>query len=362
MANAVSEAAKQEMTTEQKAVLKKVQDRAPGAKLFETRSNGNYYGPVLYADKKNVVQQVGSDSYVVHPRQHLGPLPTESETARSLAKLNGVVVTVQYTGEKAEMKPADPDRWYERQARTPASREHSDLAKQVLGARFEAFNPPPLGHPVSPKYEGVIAAVTDDHLIQRINSRTAIVHNVGPEVAKQFGAGQEAVVSYDNGRFKEAQVVERQKAQEQSRPARERTGEARSPDDAARAASWVLAKNIAAKSYGSDIKLYSAARVDAEAGKFRGPIVAMTDHHVVQRVGQGNSFVAHAREDLKGDLQTGRFTQINYDHGKAQAQIIERGQNRGQGQNREQGQAQERPVKRPPLAQNRERQSQGMSR
>lgn len=353
--------AQTEMTAEQKAILKKLLKVMPNAKLFEPRAGGNYYGPVVTTDKNFVVQQVGDGNVVAHPKNSLA-LP------EGMKLKAGQVVSVEHAKEvapgvaPATLEAADPTRWQERVARTPASEEHTAAARAVLGEKVAVYNAPAKDKGLSPSYEGVIAATTEDHLIQRINSRTAIVHNVGPEVAKQYGAGQEAVVRYDNGQFKEAQAVERQKVQERSRPARERTSEARSPDDAARAASWVLAKNIAAKSYGSDIKLYSAARVDAEAGKFRGPIVAMTDHHVVQRVGQGNSFVAHAREDLKGDLQTGRFTQINYDHGKAQAQIIERGQNRGQGQNREQGQAQERPVKRPPLAQNRERQSQGMSR
>ncbi|MCD0253098.1 hypothetical protein JWH16_04415 [Xanthomonas campestris pv. campestris] len=342
----------------QKAVLKKVKTMAPDAKLFEAKPDGKYYGPVLYADKKHVVQQVGADTYVTHPRSQLGQLPIEGgETARSLSKLGGTVVAVNYQGNKAEIAPADSDRWHERQLRTPASAEHAAIATKALGDRFSAYEPPGAEWGLSPKYDGVIVGVTDDHLIQRINSRTAMVHNVGPEVAKQFVAGQEATVRYDNGRFKDAQTIERPKEQERQQPTRERAqSQVRDPDDAARAASWKLAKNLVTNAHGSDIKLYAASRLDADSGKYRGPIVAMTDHHVIQRVGNANKFVAHSRDALQGDLQTGRFTQINYTQGKAQVHPVQRSQDRQAGQ--EQG----RPAPQPPRSPERARPSQGMSR
>lgn len=448
--------AQTEMSKEQKAILKKLLKLMPDAKMFEPRPGGTYYGPVVATDKNFVAQQVGDGTVVAHPKSALA-LPDGMKLKA------GQVVSVEHAKDvsqgvaPATLQAADPSRWQERVARTPASAEHSAAAREVLGEKVGVYNAPAPDKGLSPSYQGVVAAVTEDgHLIQRINSRTAIVHNVGPDVAKQFGPGQEAVIRYDNGQFKEAQAVERPKAVDVAREAaigkgiaeklgltieenpsrinpnifpadhkfgtigqegwgyahsgksmkdmhadigrvaleamsrkelgpsgeisaenmakvrevvadvdqrKSRTREARSPDDAARAASWVLAKNITTKSYGTDVKLYSASRVDSEAGKFRGPIVAMTDHHVVQRVGQGKSFVVHAREDLSGQLQTGRFTQINYDHGKAHAQAIERGQQRGQDQAREQGKAQEQGV-RPALAPNRERQrpGQGLSR
>lgn len=360
MANEAINATPPQMTAEQKAVLKKVLTRAPDAQLFESKSDGKYYGPVLYADKKNVVQQVGQNTYVVHPRQQLGELPTDpgdGSVTRQLQKLSGTVVSVNYAGKGGAVEVADSDRWHERQNRIPASPEHSAIAKEALGDRFDAYYPPAADRGYSTKYEGVVVGVTDDSLIQRINSRTAIVHTVGPEVAKQFGAGQEAVVRYDNGRLKEAQIIERPKGQEKERPTRERAADrSRGSDDQARAASWVLAKNLTAKIHGDDIKLYSAERLGKDAGKFRGPIVAMTDHHVIQRVGTSNTFVAHVRENVQGELQTGRFTQINYDQGKAQAHRIERSQDRPQGQ------AQERGTSSALRTPDRGRPSQGMSR
>lgn len=349
-----------QMSAEQKAVLKKLSKLMPEAKLFEPRAGGNYYGPIIANDKNFVVQQVGDNTVVAHPKAQLAlPSDMKLKVGQVVSVAHAKANTVEQGAPSASLESSDPSRWQERAARTPASAEHTAIAREALGDKFTVSNAPPHDKGLSPTYEGVFAAVTDDHLIQRINSRTAIVHNVGPDVAKQFAAGQEAVVRYDNGRFKDAQAVERSKEQERPRPTRERNADQlRSPDDKARAASWALAKNLVAKSYGSDIKVYSAQRLDGVAGKFRGPIVAMTDHHVVQRVGTSNKFVSHSREDLQGELQTGRFTQINYDHGKAQAQRIQRSQERPQGHAHGQAQGRSNPPPRAP-----ERQpSQGMSR
>lgn len=367
MAEEKSNEQKQTMSPEQKAVLKKVQTREPGAKLFEARPDGKYYGPVLFADKKNVVQQVGADTFVVHPRQQLGALPIEGESPRSLAKLGGTVVAVNYAGDKAEIQPADPDRWHERQSRTPAAPEHDALAKQALGERFTAFNPPSADFGLSPKYEGVIVATTSDHLIQRLNAKTAIVHNVGADVAKNFAAGQEVAVSYDNGRIKDVATIERPKSQERTaeRPGRESASRNLTPDEAAKAKSWAIARNLVNAAYGQNRvqdgqqknEFFSAKRLDAEKGKYRGPIVAVTDHHVVQRVGVDNKFVVHDRADLQGDLQTGTFVQMQYDKGKARVTPARQNE-------RQQSQSQERAPSAPQrVPADRDRsQGQGMSR
>jgi hypothetical protein len=338
------------LTAEQKAILKKVAKLMPEAKVFEPKEKGNYYGPIVYADKKNVVQQVGDNTVVAHPRAGMTVAEGQGLAAAS-------VVSVKYDADlKApSLEGAEPDRWKERTARTQASPEHTAIARVALGEKVGVYAPPSQAHGLSPKYDGVVAAVTDTHLVQRINSRTAIVHDVGAEIAKQYAAGQQVSVSYDNGKLKAVEAVEHSKSQErtaarQERPERSAAAPARDPDDAARAKSWVLARNLVNKSYGSEAKIYSAQRVDADAGKFRGPIVAVTDHHVVQRVGKGNSFVSHSRDNLTGiQPQPGRFVQVNYDKGVAQVH---------EARTQQQQQQQQRPAPERPLPSR----SQGMSR
>ena len=343
-----------ELTAAQKAALKKLSKVMPDAKLFEPRSGGTYYGPVVATDKNFVLQQVGDNNVIAHPKNGLAVEPGSKAAV-------GQVVNVTHAkspgleAANASLEAADPSRWQERMARTPASDEHTLAARAALGDKFGVFNAPSAEKGLSPTYEGVIAAVTDEQVIQRINSRTAIVHHVGADLAKQFGAGQEAVVRYDNGQIKEVTPVERAKNQEQARTSRVRDDQGRDPTDADRAASWSLAKNIVAKAHGSDIKIYAADRLGDGEGKFRGQIVALTDHHVVQRVGTANKFVAHSREGLQGDLRVGRFTQINYSEGRGQVHQVQRAQGRAPAQEQERSGPSPRTPDRP-------RQGQGMSR
>lgn len=337
------------MSAEQKAILKKVAKLIPEAKVFEPRAKGTYYGPVVYADKKHVTQQVGDNTVVAHPRKDMAIAEGQAVTA-------GTVVNVKYDGnaQAPTLEGADPERWKERTAREPASPELTAAAREVLGENFGVYNPPSPQHGLSPRYEGVVAVATDTHLIQRINSRTAIAHDVGPEVAKQYGAGQEVAFTYDNGKLRSVQGIENAKSQENAAarwPRQDRAEEApRDADDRARAKSWMLAKNLVAMSHGPDAKIYSAARLDPNGGKFRGPIVAITEHHAMQRVGKGNTVVAHNKASLSGEqLQVGRFMQVNYENGKAQVHAA---------QSRQQAQEQQRAAPERP-APNR---SQGISR
>lgn len=320
------------LSAEQKAILKKVAKLMPEAKVFEPREEGNYYGPIVYADKKHVVQQVGDNTVVAHPRQDMrqtADFSNDLDDAR-VGFTQGEVVTVAWghlegLGKAAPtIEPADPERWKERAGRIPASPEHTALAREALGEKFGVYNPPSMESGLSPRYEGVVAAVTDTHLIQRINSRTAIVHDVGPEVAKQYAAGQELSVSYDNGKLKAVDAIERPKSQERvAKRQNDRAADSRSrdPEDAARAKSWAIARAIVNQTHGTEDKkvaMYSARRLDAETGKYQGPIVAVTDHHVVQRVGKNNKFVAHTREDLSGvEPRPGQQVLVAYDNGRA---------------------------------------------
>lgn len=353
-----TEVKNEQQTPEQKAMMKKVAELLPNAQVFAPREGGNYYGPILYAGKNYVAQQVGEGSVVAHPRDKLQAVQKEGQEAYRLGtKSRGDVVAVAWREGNAHIEAADPARWQERASRVPASPEHAAAAREALGEKFGVYYPPKVEAGLSPKYDGVVAGVTETALIQRINSRTAIVHEVGADVARQYGAGQEVSISYDNGKLSQISAIERPQAQEKTqeraakpeRASRGQEGAARDPDDAARAKSWVLAKNLVKNSIDGTPKIYSAERVDAKAGQFRGTIVAVTDHHVVQRVGK-ETFIAHDKHKLEGDrVRTGQLSQINYDNGRAQVAAAER---------RRPAQEQQRPAPERP-APNR---SQGMSR
>lgn len=316
-----------EVTQQEKAMLKKVAELMPGAKVFAPRPGGSYYGPVVFAGKNYIAQQVGENSVVAHPRWADGRRTVLQEVSGGR---KGDVVSIAWdkSGDWAGLTMADPERWKEREAREPASPEHTAAARQALGEKFGVYYPPAADKGLSPRYDGVVAGVTETALIQRVNSRTAIVHEVGAEVAKQYGTGQEVSVSYDNGKLAQVAEIERPKAPERSegqQPGQAQEQSARSPNEAERKRSWAIARNLVNKSIGEQAKIYAADRVNDKDGKFRGPIVAVTDHHAIQRVGKGNSFIAHNRQSLEGErLQTGRFMQINYDNGKAQVQAVER--------------------------------------
>ena len=345
------------ITRAQAAVAKKVAKVMPEARIFEPKDKGTYYGPIVFADTKNVAQQVGEQTVVVHPRADMKLAVGEGDKAPTLKK--GQVVSVKWdlaedVGRSVPtLEAADPERWKERAARTPASEQHTKLARDVLGERFGVYNAPSAEAALSPRYEGVIAATTDSHLIQRINSRTAIVHAVGPELAQQYAAGQEVSVTYDNGKVRDVAEVARTNEQARTRPAPEREAPAQD-DDKARARSFVLARNLVRQSHGPDAKLYNASRVDDQAGKFRGPIVSVTEHHAVQRVGNDGKFIVHDRSSLDGEVRAGRFVQIDYDKGKAQVKEAQTRQ-----QQRTQQQSQSRAPARP--AEDRSR-NQGLSR
>jgi hypothetical protein len=442
MADAVKTEQSPEPNAAQKAIAKiakKLSTLMPGAKLFEPRAKGSYYGPVVGSDQNFVLQQVGEGTVIAHPKSQLA--------LEKGAEFTGQIVTIAHSRDqaigaeqqKAIVEPADPSRWQEREARTPANQEHVDIARAALGPKFSVYNAASADRGLSPTYTGVIAATTDEHLIQRINSRTAIAHHAGSAVAKQFGVGQEVSIQYVNGQFKSAKAIERPSGQEQGRTTRSRGSEpARAtvserqgkpdfsgpggrfigiaPDDfwpksmrgmdltgltrsqidivsvmaanefgevalatgdenladaaqkrfetqeierlRVRAYDLGMAENITTKLHGPESKFYSARDVDAEKGKFRGAIVAVTDHHVIQRIGDSNKFVSHSREDVRGELQVGTFVQINYRDGQALSVRGQRGQDRQQPQSHERERRNQLPAPDP----RRTSPAQGMSR
>jgi len=330
------------LTAEQKRLIAKVQSMLPEAKLFEPKADGKYYGSVLFADKSHLVQQVGDNTVVVHDRKHLGELPLDQDKgARALAKLNGAVIDVNYKGLDGAVAHANQERWLERTARTPAVEPFASIAKAHLGQGVSVYDPPGAAAKLSPAYEGVVVASTENHLIQRINSRTAYVHNVGAELAKQFGAGQHVAITYENGALKRVEAIEKERTRGREAPERDTPKRSLDPE-AARKNSFHFARNIIKGTYGADVKFYDPAKLGQDPS-FKGTLVAVTDHHVMQRIAS-NKFVAHQRENLDGEIHRGKFTQVAYTNGRGlvtehdvrrdRAPAPERPRSQGQGMSR----------------------------
>ena len=342
------------VSAEQKSMMKKLQDVMPGAKVHEPKENGNYYGAVLFANKHFVVQQVGDNTAVAHPRKEMGELPLDPtlSNTKALTKLAGTVVDVKYDGKTSTVAPADPERWNERMARTPASEQHTELARAHLGPNVGVFNPPSADKGLSPRYEGVVVAVNDTHLVQRINSRTAIVHAVDADTAKAIGVGQQVGIEYDNGSLKKVEEIARQQSQAKAQDKGSREAEAdrsgKPASEAERRNSFHFGRKIVLGIYGEESKIYDAIKVDGEKGKFGGPIVAVTDHHAIQRVGKA-AFISHEKSLVQGEIKRGKSVDIQYQNGRATVAPRQLAQQ----------QAQQRQHSRPEPARS---QSQGMSR
>jgi hypothetical protein len=311
------------LTAEQKRMMKKIREVMPGGKVFEPKPNGRYYGEVLFANKDYLVQQVGSNTLVAHPRNQLGELPVGNDkgTERNLAKFSGSVIDVNYEGTSGAVAISNPDRWIERTARTPANDMATAVARSHLGQNVGVFNAPSPAVGLSTRYEGIVVAVNENQLIQRIDSRTALVHDVGTEVAKQFGAGQQVAVQYEQGNLGKVETIAKERTRGRDSAPREHGGErsnGRAQDpEAAHRSSFFHARKIVRDTYGSDMKIYDAAKVGQDP-KFTGTVVAMTDHHVMQRI-SANKVIAHERSALSGDLKRGAFVEIAYAQGRAAA-------------------------------------------
>lgn len=306
----------QKIPAEQKRAIAKVMKQLPDARTHQPRDDGQYYGPVVFTDKHFLAQQVGEKTVVLHPLNRMGELPDLSK---------GTVVDVVYTGKDSTLSPSDPERWSERVARTPASEQHTTLAREQLGPNVGVYNAPSLEAGLSPRYEGVVVHSDGNALIQRINSRTAIVHDIRDSNAavKELGTGEAARLTYNNGQLVGGERMERARSQEAQRQVAERAPANRDPADADRAKSFNIARNIVRHNYGKETKIFSAERVNAKDGAYVGTIVAVTDHHVMQRVGKSN-FISHNRSDLEGEIGVGKFVNATYDKGRAQVVQAER--------------------------------------
>jgi hypothetical protein len=311
---------------------KQVGKDLPGVAFFEPKADGKYYGEIVHVDKNVLAQQVGEKAVVAHPRDRLGDLPLDPNltNAQALKALKGQVVDVVYAGEWGEVTPASPEKWLERKGRTLADSGAVDIAQASLGNKVGVYNPPDQTWGLSTKYEGVVVAVSENTMIQRINSRTAIVHAVSNALSQELNIGDTVAVSYDKGSLKAIEAIE--KAQTRGREALGKNASRPAVDsgdlDTQRRNSFFLARNVVRSRYGEETKIYDALKVD-ENGKYVGTIVVKTNHHVLQRIGN-NKFIAHDRSLIAGEVKRGDFLEMQYKDGKATAVARERRQDRPQ--------------------------------
>ena len=326
--------ATQATTPEQKRLATKMRE-FPGMQVFAPKTEtGKYYGQVLFANKNFVVQQVGDSKAVAHERAAFGELSAASVKA-------GKIVQVDYQDNKPSLTAADPARWMERQNRTPASPELQSLAKQAIGPSVQVFNPPPKELGLSARYDGPVVAVTDTKVIQGTSRNMAYAHDKA-DMGRRVGVGEALSVAYSAGKVEVKELAPPSRA-----PARapERENEAKNPLDADKEKrnDFFFARAIIQKQYGrpdQQPKIYDAQSVlkgqENGKGEFGGRIVATTDHHVIQRVGQ-SSFICHDRKNITGEIARGQAISLAYEHGKATPSLLKdrvREQAKGKGQER----------------------------
>jgi antirestriction protein ArdC len=102
----------------------------------------------------------------------------------------------------------------------------------------------------------------------------------------------------------------------------------RSTVDAPSVESLTEAKSITAKVLGDSAKTLAA---QTESGKYRGPIIGQTEHHIVQRQSAGTSIV-HPKDLLDRQPQIGESVRINYSDSKG---AVREFRERAKGQDRD---------------------------
>ncbi len=320
-------------TPEQKRLATKMRE-FPDMKAFAPKTEmGKYYGPVLFANKHYVVQQVGDGKAVAHERSAFGDLSAASVKA-------GKIVQIDYQDHKPALSAADSARWMERQNRTPASPELTALARDKIGQSVSVFDPPLKSLGLSAKYDGPVVAITDTKVIQGTSRNMAYAHDKA-DMGRVVGVGEALSVVYAAGKVEVKELAAPARAPARAQPGENEPRKSADPEKEKRN-DFFFARAIIQKQYGHEgqaPKIYDAnALLKQHEGKgdFGGRIVATTDHHVIQRVGQ-NSFVCHDRKAIDGELQRGSAISLNYEKGRAtQSPLVERvkQQQRAQGQER----------------------------
>jgi hypothetical protein len=178
------------------------------------------------------------------------------------------------------------------------------------------------------QYDGVIIAETGSHIIQKLNDRTAIVHEK-TNLQHDVEVGTNMSIVYDHGKvYVEELSSDHERLQERRHLEPTSEGPKDSVDlEREKRDSFLFARNIVLQQLGKDTKVYDASKVDPEKGKFTGTIVAITDHHVMQRVG-ANTVISHDKADLSGQFHKGAFLQIQYQAGRGLISPMERQQRR----------------------------------
>lgn len=180
------------------------------------------------------------------------------------------------------------------------------------------------------QYDGIIIAETGSHIIQKLNDRTAIAHEKS-NLQRDVEVGDAVSIVYDEGKvFVEELSADHEKLHNRrhneptsQEPKKETDIELEKRD------SFLFARNIVRKKLGEDIKIYDASKVDPEKGRFTGTIVAITDHHVMQRIG-ANTIISHDKADISGSFFKGAFVQIQYESGHGLISKMEKQQSRTQ--------------------------------
>jgi hypothetical protein len=329
-----SGAASGAITPEQKRLATKMRE-FPDVKAFAPKTEmGKYYGQILFASKHYVVQQVGDNKAVAHERSAFEGLSAASVKA-------GKIIQIEYQDHKPSLTAADPARWVERQNRTPASPEMLALARDKIGPSVSVFNPPPKALGLSTQYDGPVVAVTDTKVIQGTSRNTAYAHDKA-DLGRAVGVGEALSVIYAAGKVEVKELAAPARAPARA-PERESDAKKALDPEKEKRNDFFFARAIIQKQYGTEgqsPKIYDAGAVlkhqENGKGDFGGRIVATTDHHVIQRVGQ-NSFVCHDRKAIEGEIMRGQAIALKYEHGKATQTPLKdhvREQNRGQGQGR----------------------------
>jgi antirestriction protein ArdC len=169
-------------------------------------------------------------------------------------------------------------------------------------------------------YDGPVIAETGSHVIQKLSDDTAIVHEK-TNLQRDVEVGDDVSIVYENGK---AHVEDSALGHDKSQDRKEHERNSQELQDAPGSkggyqerdnrASFFSARNMVLQQLGKDTKVYDAARVDVEKGKFTGTVIAISDHHVMQRIG-ANTVISHEKSDLAGVLSQGAFVQIQYQNG-----------------------------------------------
>jgi antirestriction protein ArdC len=170
------------------------------------------------------------------------------------------------------------------------------------------------------QYDGPVIAETGSCIIQKLSDDTAIVHEK-TNLQRDVEVGDDVSIVYDNGKvYVEDLAADHDKLHDRRQhevgPQEPRDTNADPGRDSERAnrASFFSARNTVLEQLGKNTKVYDAAKVDSEKGKFTGTVIAITDHHVMQRIG-ANTVISHEKADLAGLLTQGAFVQIQYQNG-----------------------------------------------